>query len=106
MLAVVAIYRLLVSPFSECDKHKSWRRVLTDLSFRFSSSSLRVNQIQALLGTDADVYAKWIKKHKLKSDVEQLDENASLMWLSKRSAEKVILYIHGRVQSRLFWNSN
>ncbi|PPR01723.1 hypothetical protein CVT24_001599 [Panaeolus cyanescens] len=94
-LPVVAIYRLLVSPFAKRDKHKTWRRVLTDISFRYSSSSLRVNQIQALLGKDEDVYDKWIKRHKLPHNIDVLGSNSSLMWLSKKSTEKVILYVHG-----------
>ncbi|KAG2023992.1 alpha/beta hydrolase fold protein [Coprinopsis cinerea AmutBmut pab1-1] len=94
-LPVVSIYRLLSSFFVQHEKHKTWRRVLADFSFRYSSSSLRVNQIQSLLGSDLDVYTKWAKRQKVEKLVEELDKDSSLMWLSKKSTEKVILYIHG-----------
>jgi len=97
-LPVVMIYRLIISPFTKRDSYKSWRRVLADVSFRFSSSALAPIQIQSLLGTDRDVYRKWAARHRVAENVEPLgDPRASLMWLAPRPAalEKVILYLHG-----------
>ncbi|KAH6905869.1 Alpha/Beta hydrolase protein [Coprinopsis sp. MPI-PUGE-AT-0042] len=99
-LPLVILGRVLISPFSSTDRHKSWGRVITDISFRYSSSSLKVNQIQGMMGTDEDVYMKWCKKARVTPCIEELEDGGkggALMWLSEKenSMEKVVLYLHG-----------
>ncbi|KXN92873.1 hypothetical protein AN958_07082, partial [Leucoagaricus sp. SymC.cos] len=90
------IIRLLLSPFRAYDKHKSWTRVATDESFRFPSSSLRVNQMQSLMGTTPHCYQKWAKKSKRPVLMDDLGNDGSLMWFTdRRTSGKVVYYLHG-----------
>lgn len=98
--ALVILTRLLLSPFFPSERHKTYGRVLADISFRYSSSYIKVNQIQALLGTDEEVYQKWCKNAKVVPRIEELKdggEGGALMWLNetKRNMDKVVLYLHG-----------
>jgi len=94
-VAFVTLYRLAVSYFRTQEKHKTWRRVLTDASFRYISSSLKVNQMQDIMGTTLGVYQKWTRQNGLEVRVDELGDDARLLWFTERATEMVVLYIHG-----------
>ncbi|KAF9555947.1 alpha/beta-hydrolase [Agrocybe pediades] len=96
-LPLVTVYRLVASRFLPYERRKSWKRVLTDTSFRYISSSLSVNQMQNMMGTTLGVYKEWTKKNGMPYLVDEIGEDARLMWFGERETENVILYIHGGV---------
>ncbi|TFK39635.1 Alpha/Beta hydrolase protein [Crucibulum laeve] len=94
-LPLVTIGCLLISPFSPYDKRKTWKRVMTDASIRYTTSSLSINQIQYAMGTTLGVCQKWARSNSIKLDVDEIGDEARLIWFGERKTEKVILYIHG-----------
>ncbi|KAF9525447.1 Alpha/Beta hydrolase protein [Crepidotus variabilis] len=96
-LPFVAGSQLLLSFFSKNNAHKPWRRVLTDATFRYVSSSMSVPQMQLVMGTTLSVYKKWAKQHGVERDVQELGDDARLLWMTERNTDRVILYIHGGV---------
>ncbi|KAJ3513165.1 hypothetical protein NLJ89_g3105 [Agrocybe chaxingu] len=94
-LPFVTLSRLLLSPFLSSEKHKTWRRVLADASFRYISSSMRVNEMQSVMGTTRDVYESWAKKNGLEARIDELGDDARLLWFTERRTDKILLYIHG-----------
>ncbi|KAJ3569975.1 hypothetical protein NP233_g4709 [Leucocoprinus birnbaumii] len=113
-LPIVPIVRLLLSPFRDYDRHKTWRRVMMDSVFRFSSSSLRVNQMQSFMGQTTDVYLAWTKKAKRPVLIDELDSDGRLLWFTDRiTSGKIVYYLHGGVYqlpmqeyAPPFWLSN
>jgi len=47
------------------------------------------------MGTTLGVYEKWAKYNGIQTRVDEIGENARLLWFTERRTEKVILYIHG-----------
>ncbi|CAA7271864.1 unnamed protein product [Cyclocybe aegerita] len=94
-LPFITISRLLLSPFLSSERHKTWRRVLTDASFRYISSSMRVNEMQSVMGTTRKVYEGWAKKNGVEARIDELGDDARLLWFTERRTDKVLLYIHG-----------
>ncbi|EKM82224.1 hypothetical protein AGABI1DRAFT_70875 [Agaricus bisporus var. burnettii JB137-S8] len=88
--------RLLLSPFRSYDRHRSWRRIVSDESFRFISSRLRVNQMQYIMVSTISVYLEWVQKYSEKTLLDYLDEDGNLMWFTERDTTgKVVFYVHG-----------
>ena len=69
--------------------------MLTDASFRYISSSLKVNQMQDIMGTTLGVYQKWARQNGVEVRVDELGEDARLLWFTERATGMVVLYIHG-----------
>jgi hypothetical protein len=57
--------------------------------------SLNITQFQFALGTTRQVYEKWTKQNGLPSLVEEIGEDACLLWIGPKRTEHVILYFHG-----------
>jgi hypothetical protein len=91
----VLAWTLLASPFHPHNAHKSWKRVLGDKTFYFLTKELSVPQLQWLLGDTQDVYMDWTKRNGLPALIDELGENARLLWIERRRTDRVILYLHG-----------
>ncbi|KAJ8516182.1 hypothetical protein ONZ45_g6475 [Pleurotus djamor] len=85
---------LALSPFIWHTKHKTWRRVLSDKAFRWATL-LPVPQLQYLLGTTVGTYEKTMPKMGLPSEIEELGQNAKLLWIGPKRRDRVLLYLHG-----------
>jgi len=59
------------------------------------SSVLSVNQIQNVMGTTLSVFQTWARQNQVDTTVEELGNDARLLWLGDPNKEKVILYLHG-----------
>lgn len=99
--AIAMTLRLLLSPFRSYDRHRSWRRIVSDESFRFISSRLRVNQMQYIMVSTISVYLEWVQKYSEKTLLDYLDEDGNLMWFTERDTTgKVVFYVHGKFETR------
>ncbi|KAG5638084.1 hypothetical protein H0H81_001851 [Sphagnurus paluster] len=75
--------------------HKSWRRILGDTAFRFIAGRWNARQFQYVFGTTLQTYQKWTKQHGIAPLVEEIDDDARLMWIGPRRMDRVVLYFHG-----------
>lgn len=88
-------WALVSKPFHPTNKHKTWTRTLIDRAFYYATGQFNVKQLQWSIGDLRQEYDAWMKRMKLTPEVEELGENARLLWLGKQSTERVILYLHG-----------
>ncbi|TFK33638.1 Alpha/Beta hydrolase protein [Crucibulum laeve] len=91
------IKSLLLSPFVQHQQHKPWGRVLSDSGFRYVGGLFGIAQVQYLAGTTRGTYEKWMKAKGLEPVVDEIGDNARLLWIGEKRTEKVIMYIHGGV---------
>ncbi|PBK58582.1 alpha/beta-hydrolase [Armillaria solidipes] len=81
--------------FFTTERHKTWRAVCTHALFRFVAG--HTAYVKLLSGTTSDIYTKWTKKIGLSPTIEELPDGAKLLWIGKKRADKVLLYVHGGV---------
>ncbi|TFK36154.1 Alpha/Beta hydrolase protein [Crucibulum laeve] len=94
-LPLVALTKLLISCVSSFKNTKSWRRVLGDSAFRYFATSSDLKSLQYLLGTTPGVYETWVKANGMDVVVDDIGEDARLLWMGGKKTDKVILYFHG-----------
>ncbi|KAL0956760.1 hypothetical protein HGRIS_002879 [Hohenbuehelia grisea] len=95
-LPLVLTTTLITSPFHKYNKHKPWRRVLSDCTFRWVAS-LTMPQFQTFLGTTEGTYCKAVQQAKLQPVTENLDDDgvSQLLWIGPKGTDNVLLYLHG-----------
>ncbi|KAF8154251.1 Alpha/Beta hydrolase protein [Crassisporium funariophilum] len=93
-LCVVVPWRLLLS-FVTDEKQKTWRRVVFDAGFRWVAHSQTIPHIAHLIGPTTNTYKAWVKQNALEACIEEIAEDARLLWIGEKRTTKVILYIHG-----------
>ncbi|KAF9461395.1 Alpha/Beta hydrolase protein [Collybia nuda] len=110
-LPFVLAWKLFILTIILHGQVKSWRRVLGDAAFRFLSSALSVRKLQFVLGTTRQVYETWAKQNGLPALVEEVGEDARLLWVGPKRTDRVIIYFHGggyviplQDFSASFWN--
>jgi len=59
------------------------------------SKQLSPQQIQWTTGDTFSVYEAWTKQNGFPLVVDELDEDARLLWIGERRTDRVILYFHG-----------
>lgn len=52
-----------------------------------------------MLGTTLQVYERWVKQNGLPSLVEEIGDDARLLWIGPKRIDRVIVYFHGRILS-------
>ncbi|KAF8169963.1 Alpha/Beta hydrolase protein [Mycena galopus ATCC 62051] len=73
---------------------RSIKRIIGDSALRHILR-LGVPQLQVVFGTTAGTYDKWCKAAKLEKTVDQLEQDAKLLWIGPKRLERVVLYFHG-----------
>ncbi|RDB17644.1 putative steryl acetyl hydrolase mug81 [Hypsizygus marmoreus] len=94
-LPPILAWTLLTSLFQDVNRRKNWKRVLFDKACYFISTRLNVKQMQWAMGTTRAVYVNWVREQRLPTMIEDLDDDASLLWIGERRTDRVILYFHG-----------
>ncbi|KAL0566438.1 hypothetical protein V5O48_015579, partial [Marasmius crinis-equi] len=95
-VAFILLWKLLISPFSEHTRNKSWKKILGIAAFR--ACALSIPQTQFLLGNKPSLesYKQWSQAKGLLVQVEEIEgEDARLLWVGKKRTDKVLYYIHG-----------
>jgi len=94
-LPAVLIWSVLSKPFHRTNKHKTLARTLGDKAFYHAVKRFNAKQLQWGAGTTLDVYKSHMKSHNEPPVIDELGENARLLWIGKRNTKRVILYFHG-----------
>ncbi|KAJ7620106.1 Alpha/Beta hydrolase protein [Roridomyces roridus] len=74
---------------------KPMKRILGDHSLRYLSSHLTTAQLQYVLGTTDSVYKTWTEREGLEVVVDELGEDAKLLWIGPKRMDRVLLVLHG-----------
>ncbi|KAJ7777340.1 Alpha/Beta hydrolase protein [Mycena metata] len=93
-LPAVLLWTALTKPFASYNKDRSLKRILGDASIRYTSG-LKVAQLQYVSGTTSNVYNKWTRSLHLPVAVDELGENARLLWIGPKRLDHVVLFCHG-----------
>ncbi|KAK7041746.1 hypothetical protein VNI00_009035 [Paramarasmius palmivorus] len=91
----VLLYTVLVAQWSKPNAGSPLNRILYDRTARFVLDHLSIRQLQVVSGTSEDAYSKWAKHTHLEPVIDDLGNDASLLWIETRGAERVLIYLHG-----------
>ncbi|KAF8205832.1 Alpha/Beta hydrolase protein [Mycena galopus ATCC 62051] len=62
---------------------------------RYCTGNLSTSQLQYAFGTTLSVYEKWTKQVKLTPVVEEIGDDARLLWIGPKRTDRVLLFCHG-----------
>lgn len=89
---------LMLAPFRQENKGRSWRRSVYDSALRYIASrrwNLRQNLL--IFGTSStEAYGTWTRKQKMESITDEIDEDAKLHWVGPKRYDRVLLWLHGK----------
>ncbi|KAJ7056139.1 Alpha/Beta hydrolase protein [Mycena amicta] len=96
-LPVILLWTALVTAHATHNKGKSLKRIIAERAMRYGIANLTLPQLQYLFGTPTSgVYHKWTKQTKLTpATVDDLGENAKLLWIGPKRTDRVLLFLHG-----------
>ncbi|KAJ7631227.1 alpha beta-hydrolase [Roridomyces roridus] len=97
-LLQIPFFLIYVALFGRRSKRANGRplgRVLGDETSYFVLSNLSLRQLQAISGSTLDNYKKWAKKAKIEPVVDDIAQDARLIWIGPRETENVLIYCHG-----------
>lgn len=89
-------YNLTLTAWSKRNSHKTWKRVVTDALTRHITGTLTIPELQYVAGYAIDILKAWGKSNKVTITVEDVGEDAQLVWLGEKRADRVLLYLHGQ----------
>ena len=96
-VAIVLTWALLKAPFMPYGRAKSWRRILVDRLLRLILTNTNRKQTRAIFGATRTTYDNFIRETKLTSLVEEIGDDARLLWIGPKITNNVMLYFHGMV---------
>ncbi|KAF7971932.1 hypothetical protein HWV62_19459 [Athelia sp. TMB] len=91
----VFIYQLTLGRWNSVNAKKPISRVVRDFLPWYCTSTFNTTQLQWLDGHNLDKIVSWGKSNKVNVDVEDIGEDANLLWIGEKRTDKVILYLHG-----------
>ncbi|KAJ7637934.1 Alpha/Beta hydrolase protein [Mycena polygramma] len=94
-LPVVLLWTALFTSRASYNKARSLKRILGDSAFRYCVSNLSVAQLQYASGTTFSVYTKWAQGIKMPVTVDELGEDARLLWIGPKRTDRVLYFCHG-----------
>jgi len=87
--------RLITSPFNSRPKAKSLFKDIVYAALRTNLSIITPSQEQWAIKPTESVYLDFTKKAKFQPDTDVLPSGLKAHWLGTKSAQKIILYLHG-----------
>ncbi|KAJ7651424.1 Alpha/Beta hydrolase protein [Roridomyces roridus] len=94
-LPAVVLWKVLTTTHAPYNKHRGMKRIMGDAALRYIIRTLSVAQLQAQFGSTLNVYTKWAKQVKMPVVVDELGDDARLLWLGPKRLDHVILFDHG-----------
>ncbi|KAJ6583031.1 Alpha/Beta hydrolase protein [Mycena vulgaris] len=94
-LPAVLLWSVLTTAHAPFNKARSLKRIAGDAVVRYVSSSLNIAQMQRMLGTTRGMYKQWTKANKLPAVIDELGEDARLLWIGPKRLERVVMFVHG-----------
>ena len=89
------LFRLVTSPLSSGPKGKTYFKDVVYAAMRTFLSANRVGTEAWLTAPTDSTYLDFTKTAKIEPRIETLDSGLKLCWLGPKSAQKVLLYMHG-----------
>ncbi|KAF7326646.1 Abhydrolase-3 domain-containing protein [Mycena venus] len=94
-LPVVLLWTVATTAYASYNKERSLKRIVAYAAMRYVMSNLSVPQMKAGGRTTLGTYEKWAKAAELPVTIDELGEDARLLWIGPRRLERVVLYLHG-----------
>ncbi|KAJ6630112.1 Alpha/Beta hydrolase protein [Mycena sp. CBHHK59/15] len=94
-LPVVLLWKVVTTYNASYNKERSVKRFLGDSTLRYSLTHLSVPQLQRLMGTTLRGYQKWTTQSSLPPVIDELGEDARLLWIGPKQLDRVVLICHG-----------
>ncbi|KAJ6472679.1 Alpha/Beta hydrolase protein [Mycena vitilis] len=94
-LPLVLLWTILFTARASHNKERSMKRIIGDRTLRYCVTNLKVAQAQYAFGTTLSVYTKWTKKTKLPVIIDELGEDARLLWIGPKQTDRVLYFCHG-----------
>ncbi|KAJ7655814.1 Alpha/Beta hydrolase protein [Mycena polygramma] len=94
-LPLILLWTMLFTTRASHNKERSLRRIIGDRTLRYCVTNLKVAQAQYAFGTTLSVYKKWTKDTKLPVTVDELEEDARLLWIGPKRIDRVLYFCHG-----------
>ncbi|KAJ7624600.1 Alpha/Beta hydrolase protein [Roridomyces roridus] len=94
-LPFVVLWKVLTTTHASYNKTRSLQRICADATFRYNLSTFTIPELRATLGSSLKVYTKWAKEANVPSVVDELGEDARLLWIGPKRLDRVILVAHG-----------
>ncbi|KAF7964930.1 hypothetical protein HWV62_1623 [Athelia sp. TMB] len=89
------LYQITFARWNEANASKPITRIVRDFIPRFVTGELSAPQIQWLSGPNKDKFIAWGKSNKIPIVVEDIGEDATLLWMGEKRTDRVVLYLHG-----------
>ncbi|KIM41817.1 hypothetical protein M413DRAFT_445032 [Hebeloma cylindrosporum] len=104
-------WALLKSPFTSYGRARSWKRIVMDRASLIVMTGMNRRQARAFFGPTRKAYDDFVKSKKWEPVVEELGDDARLLWIGPKHTDRVLLYFHGGAlvfgtvaSSPAFWN--
>ncbi|KAJ7270731.1 Alpha/Beta hydrolase protein [Mycena haematopus] len=94
-LPAAILWNVVTTAYASHNKERSLKRIAGDSALRYVITSLSVPQLQAAFGTTLGTYEQWSKGAKLTPTIDELGEDARLLWIGPKRLENVVLFLHG-----------
>ncbi|KAJ7222317.1 Alpha/Beta hydrolase protein [Mycena pura] len=82
-------------PYASHNSKRTLKRIITDSAMRHVFSTLSPAQICAAAGTDLVMYEQWTKNNKQLKTIDELGDDAKLLWIGPKRLDRVVLFFHG-----------
>lgn len=92
---MVLLWSVATTAYASYNKQRTVKRIAGDSALRYVLSRLNVPQLQKAFGTTLATYQKWTKSNKLPATVDELGEDARLLWIGPKRLDRVVLFLHG-----------
>ncbi|KAJ7173612.1 Alpha/Beta hydrolase protein [Mycena filopes] len=93
-LPAIVLWSVITTTYASHNAERTLKRIVSDSALRYAAG-LSVAQLQWLFGTTSDAYNKWTRSSRLPATVDELGENARLLWIGPKRLDRVVLFLHG-----------
>ncbi|KAJ7160973.1 Alpha/Beta hydrolase protein [Mycena filopes] len=94
-LPAVLFWNVATTASASFNKNRSLKRIFGDSLLRYLVTNLSVPQLQYAFGTTLQVYRAWLKNRKLPATIDELGEDARLLWIGPKRLDRVVMFCHG-----------
>jgi hypothetical protein len=86
---------LILKPFTAYGRAKTWKRIIADTLLYHTLTTMNRRQACAFYKPTRAVYNDVVKQLNYPQVIEELGDDARLLWVGAKRTDKVLLYFHG-----------
>lgn len=86
---------LILKPFTAYGRAKTWKRIIADTFLYHTLTRMNRRQVRAFYQPTRAVYNDVVKQLNYPQVIEELGDDARLLWVGAKRTDKVLLYFHG-----------